>query len=54
MRNPPTAAPERTSGGLRFANPPYALFSISLLMLLLVRKFPRRAILPREPRHKAQ
>jgi hypothetical protein len=24
-RNPPTAAPEQPSGGLRFANPPYAL-----------------------------
>jgi hypothetical protein len=24
-RNPPTAVPEQPSGGLRFANPPYAL-----------------------------
>jgi hypothetical protein len=34
-RNPPTAAPELLSGGLRFANPPYALIGFGVLICII-------------------
>src|SRR5580700_8171576 len=45
-RNPPTAAPEQPSGGLRFANPPYALLPKSRLASLTPGYVPPVEVLP--------